>query len=239
MKKTIFPLALFLFFIFSIPSKTSAAPEGNSKQDQTVPGEIIVKYKIERINLGKKTGRTLAGALEGNPHLEKKDEIRNLNLYVLVSDQNITDVIASLEQDPGVEYAQPNYRKFLLATPNDPQYAKQWALRNIGQAINGASGTSGADIDAAAGWDKEDPLQANIIVADIDTGTSLSNTDTADNLWDGSACVDENGVAIAGGCPHHGWNYADNTNDPQDFEGHGSFTSGIMAAKTKRRKPIG
>ena len=77
-------------------------------------------------------------------------------------------------------------------------------------------------------------------MAVIDDGVAYSHPDLTDNMWDGSACVDENNVTVVGGCMH-GYNYdavGTDTNDPMpnDTDGngdnsHGTHIAGIIAAE--------
>src|SRR5207244_4227023 len=57
---------------------------------------------------------------------------------------SVAAALAAYRANPLVEYAEPDYRIHLQQTPNDPQYASQWDLNNVGQT----GGTADADIDA-------------------------------------------------------------------------------------------
>ena len=56
-----------------------------------------------------------------------------------------------------------------------------------------------------------------VLVAVIDTGVNYNHVDIADHLWDGG---DE--------FPHHGWDFANDDDDPMDDYGHGTHCAGIV-----------
>ncbi len=78
--------------------------------------------------------------------------------------------------------------------PNDPAFADQWALQNIGQVVNGKAGTSGADIRALEAWDIFSG-SSSIIVAIVATGVD-PHPEFADRLLQGHV------VPAAGGDPY-------------------------------------
>ena len=56
-----------------------------------------------------------------------------------------------------------------------------------------------------------------VLVAILDSGVDYEQVDLADHLWDGGTEF-----------PKHGYNFADNNNDPMDETGHGTHCSGII-----------
>lgn len=144
--------------------------------------------------------------------------------------------ITRLKQQTAVESVQPNYIYKPFINLNDPAYRNnQWYLDNNAQTILGAStpegnpGTAGLDINAEKAWDVASDC-SNVIVAVIDTGVNYNAVDLQNNVWDGSSCVNEHGISIAGGC-NHGYDYIDNDNDPMDFNGHGTLVAGVIGAE--------
>ena len=57
-----------------------------------------------------------------------------------------------------------------------------------------------------------------VVVAIIDTGVNYNHADLADHMWDGGLQY-----------PNHGYDYANNDNNPMDDNGHGSHCAGITA----------
>ena len=70
----------------------------------------------------------------------------------------VETISRSIAGNPGVEYAEPDRRKFRLLTPNDPQFPSQWHLTDYLGGIN-----------APAAWDITTGSSATV-VAVIDTG---------------------------------------------------------------------
>lgn len=56
-----------------------------------------------------------------------------------------------------------------------------------------------------------------VLVAVIDSGVNYNHADIADHLWDGGEEF-----------PHHGWDFANNDDDPMDDLGHGTHCAGIV-----------
>jgi subtilisin family serine protease len=56
-----------------------------------------------------------------------------------------------------------------------------------------------------------------VVVAVLDTGVNYNHVDLADNMW------------THPDFPFHGWNFTNNTNNPMDFQGHGTHCAGTVA----------
>jgi subtilisin family serine protease/uncharacterized protein YhfF len=145
-------------------------------------------------------------------------------------------VIAALERDPRVRYAEPNvtFRTDLL--PNDPSFSQLWGLENGGQSVNGVAGLADADIDAGAAWNVTTG-SASVTVGVIDTGVDYLHPDLAGNIWinpgeDCAGCrndgVDNDGNGYVD--DWHGWDFKNNDNDPLDDNGHGTHVAGTIGA---------
>src|SRR5262245_51783378 len=130
----------------------------------------------------------------------------------------------------GVKYAEPNYLIHVENTPNDPKYGDGtlWAMNNTGQS----GGTADADIDAPEAWDIATGT-SNTVVAVIDTGVDYNHPDLAANIWTnpgeiaGNGLDDDNNGYID---DIHGWDFANNDNNPMDDNGHGTHVAGTIGA---------
>ncbi|KKP58365.1 MAG: Peptidase, S8/S53 family, partial [Candidatus Moranbacteria bacterium GW2011_GWF1_34_10] len=129
-----------------------------------------------------------------------------------------------------VEFVEPNFKRELTFAPNDTYFPLQWPHINTGQTVDGAAGTSDADIDSTDAWDIESNSATDTIVAVIDDGVEHNHADLINNMWDGTSCVDDLGAVIVGGCPNHGWDYESLDNDPYGEE-HGTFIASIIAGE--------
>jgi len=123
--------------------------------------------------------------------------------------------IKSLRGDPMVEYAEPNFRVWAQATPNDEAYPLQWHYPLIGLP------------DA---WDTTTG-SAEVVVAVVDTGVLPTHPDLAGQLVDGYDFVSDPANAGDGGGIDP---------DPRDPGGsfgggagtfHGTHVAGTVAAR--------
>ena len=194
-----------------------------------VDGEVLVKFKEQKINLEQSSGRTKAMQFAVSKNLDKKEDIRKSNISVLkIKDsKTVEEKIAELKNDPSVEYVQPNFQYYpLTVNPN------LWGLHNTGQAVNGVFGTNDKDIDAPEAWAISEGEESNIVVAVIDSGVAYNHPDLQANMWDGSSCsgLDKNGISIGGGC-QHGYDYEDNDKIPlPTSSSHGTHIAGTIGA---------
>lgn len=161
--------------------------------------------------------------------LSRKIDQQGLIKIKIDPDKTVEQSIAEMNNDPAVEYAQPNYLYKLNATPNDPRYGQLWGLRNTAQTIataggpdspspTGNPGTAGRDMDLALAWDHITNCNS-VIVAVIDSGVNYNHEDLAANMWDGTPTY-----------PNHGYNFYDNNDDPMDLNGHGTHVSATIGA---------
>lgn len=203
------------------------------------PGEVLVKYKSSEINLDKTLGRAEAGIFEYTKKLKKVKESRrgNIALLKIKDNKSVKDKIEELEKDKRVEYAEPNYKRYPQAiSTNDTYKGNLWGLDNTGQNVNGYTGTSDADIDAPEAWNI-DSGSSDIIVAVIDDGVAYNHPDLANNMWDGSSCLDSSGSSL-GGCVH-GYDFEDSDKDPYPTDGsHGTYAAGVIAATRNNNQGI-
>lgn len=146
-------------------------------------------------------------------------------------DLDMNQLIQTLNANPLVEYAEPDFVYRLDYTfdgyidpadfiqngviPNDPVFPQQWALRNTGQ-INGVPG---ADISAPTAWEITTGSQ-EVIVAVFDSGIQFDHPDLVANMWqDAEGNFGRNFTTGQG-----------DINDTMDRGGHGTHVGGTIAA---------
>lgn len=129
-------------------------------------------------------------------------------------------VIKALRKRADVRYAEPNYIRRALATPNDQFFSYQWhyPLINLPQAWDAIGGLANAG--------------TNVTVAVIDTGVVLSHPDLAGRLVAGFDFISNPLMALDGDGPDV------NPDDPGDQNNggassfHGTHVAGTIAAAT-------
>lgn len=137
-------------------------------------------------------------------------------------------MIESYQQDPDVLYAEPDYQLRIAAIPDDPRFAEQWDLNNVGQD----GGTIDADIDAPEAWDLTTGTRSTI-VAVIDTGVDYLHPDLAPNMWTNDLEIEGDGIDNDGNGfidDIHGYDFFNNDGDPMDDNNHGTHVAGTIGA---------
>lgn len=250
-KKILF--GLFSLFFLSLGIRTSVYAierpaivkgiiDNKANNRPYVAGEVIVKFKEDKINLDSPFSltseiRKLIFDLTYSYETVKTLKNSNSLLLKIKKNQLIDEAINSLKSDPNVEYVEPNYyHQMESLNINDTYKDNLWGLDNSGQITLSPGitsiGTSGADIDMARAW-RLSTGTTEVIVAVIDSGVAYNHPDLIANMWDGTNCVNETGAAISGGCLHGYDFYASgggDTNPAPTSSGHGTHIAGTIAA---------
>ncbi|MDF3821545.1 S8 family serine peptidase [Leptospira sp. 96542] len=209
-----------------------------------LPGEVVIKFKkqIPDTDLLRQTSKL--GQITGV--LNTKGHFTTAKLF---ESETMEQGLARISKDPDVEFVEPRYLYYKQAdAPNDTDFSQLWGLRNNGQIVTNPSytanssndGTSGKDMNVLGGWDVTTSCTGDkAIVAVLDTGVTYTHEDLVGNMWSPSGgCVNQNGVTIGAGCPNHGWDFANNDNDPRDEEGHGTHVAMTIGAVGNNNKGI-
>lgn len=117
-----------------------------------------------------------------------------------------------------MEFAEPDYVAQVMAVPNDPLYAQQWALPKVG---------------APAAWDVTTG-DAAVPIAIIDSGIDLTHQEFAGRLWTNPGEVAGNGLDDDGNGKVddvHGWDFVAASGALTDDNGHGTQVAGVIGAK--------
>lgn len=115
----------------------------------------------------------------------------------------IIHAVEKLSVHPDVAFAEPDYRENLHIVPNDVLYRQLWGVRRIGAppAWNYTTGST------------------DVTVGVIDTGIDYRHQDIRKNMW---VSPDKR--------LRNGWNFAQNSNNPIDEDGHGTHVAGTIGA---------
>jgi len=224
-------------------SSFSKQTEQTSQRPTSVPGEVLVKFREHTINLRQVSGRNKAQQFANAQQLEKTRDIQRKNISVLRSNRNesVEEIVGRLQHDPTIEYIQPNFIYYPASIDTNDTYRDQmWALENTGQTMNGSiysggvvSGIADSDIDGNEAFAYSEG--SGVVVAVIDDGVAYNHPDLFVNMWDGSACLDENGNTL-GGCVH-GYDFAEEDGTPLPTDGsHGTHIAGTIVAEMNNGK---
>lgn len=228
-------------------TKTVPKPITVSRSVDEREPEVFVKFKsnVSLAEIRKITARY-------NDRVE--DKIETVRGLMAIDDLDNADPEKIAEQyrqmTDLVEYAEPNFVIKLddpqpvslknksendsSNIPNDPMFAEQWALNNIGQ--NG--GKEKADIAAVKAWEKTKGSK-KVVIAVLDTGVDYTHNDLVGNIWIRPENVppykdDELGVIN----DLYGFNADDNLSDPMDDNGHGTHCAGVIGAEGNNEEGI-
>ena len=204
--------------------------------------EVLVRFK-QGVSLD--TIRNIAS--RSNDRVE--DEIEAVNGLVAIDDLDDADPASIAEQyadlSDYVDYAEPNFdirlepqpnalssrdlvhREPGVSIPNDPQFAEQWALNNLGQD----GGKDRADIDALKAWGIS---QGNnkVVVAVLDSGVDYTHKDLVANMWMRPETVPQYTDDELGSFDDlNGYDADADIADPMDDNGHGTHCAGVIGAE--------
>ncbi|TLM80972.1 peptidase S8 [Pseudarthrobacter sp. NamE2] len=189
---------------------TFAVPANAAPSDSHVQGQIMVKFR---------DGRAAAGVLRQHG-LKEGPGIGSTGAHLItVPAGKELQLIEALNRNPAVEYAEPD--EVVTPATDDTHFGRQYALENVGQSftntkgdITVAEGTADADVDAPDAWAVTSG--SGIRVAVLDSGVDSDHEDISSKV-----------VARANFSSS-----ATKTGDPlaQDYYGHGTHVSGIVAA---------
>lgn len=226
-----------------------------------VQGEIVVKFKAGK---GKNFLANRANAQLG---LIGKRDVKlsygSISVLKVAENKSVESVISTLNQNPEIEFAEPNYiysvnpiksglgpvkkqlkspfTDFTASLPDDADFGKLWGLRNTGSnEPKGSAGIEGADVNALKAWDITKGSRA-VRIAVIDTGVDYNHVDLKSNMWVNSKEIagnriddDKNGYID----DVYGYDFANNDSDPMDGNGHGTHCSGTIGAVHNNRTGV-
>lgn len=205
-------------------------PSFEASEDQEFdPDKIIVKIEDDATQ-----GDLRELNRENGARIEEDLPRSDVNVVDLPRDLSVNEAVDTYEEDPDIEYAEPDYliEPVQTKSANDPYYSRLYGLDNTGQ--NG--GVIDADIDAPEAWGTTTG-SSGTIVAVIDTGTDISHPDLRGNIWKNTDEVPDNGkddddngyVDDVNGWDF--WNDDETVYDAGDGDKHGTHVAGTIAAE--------
>ncbi len=244
------PWILFLVFAaFSASSGLSQSVESNQAVET---GVILVQYELG-VSLGKAAYPSvleiqsieaafpfLGNLTEERAQLPSVQALKRI--YRVTYDADISPYQAArmIENNPGVRYAEPQYRSFIdpipaqmhqnqnppgnhnQPIPNDPMFLNEGYMEMM---------------EITKAWDVVKGEDGEVIIAIVDSGTDWEHPDLLENVWENPGEIPGNGIDDDGNGfvdDVHGWNFYNNTNDPKPLEEgpnfHGTAVAGAAVA---------
>ncbi|MCG3118724.1 MAG: Thermophilic serine proteinase [bacterium] len=213
----------WILAVLSLLTLIFSAQVKQEKKPEAVPGEFIVKWKT---TVAPQAADSLISSMS-TTQVKAFPEI-GVSLIKVPATGDVALLSNQLQNDPRIEYIEPNYIYRASGVPNDPQFSDLWGMNNTGQT----GGTNDADIDAPEAWDTQTGSDSTLIAV-IDTGVDYNHPDLAANVWTNPNEIPSNGIDD----DHngyvddiHGWDFANNDNDPMDDNLHGTHVAGTIGA---------
>jgi subtilisin family serine protease len=218
-------------FPVSSDAKRQAPQEINSqkrqRQQNFVPGEVLVQYRSESMARNKGAGMRIA-ALDGRilpvdvERTHGSDLLPGLRLAHVAPEETL-NAVQAFRQQPDVLYAEPNYILKADRTPNDPSFNQLYAPGLMGSPLawDTRTGSTGA---------------GRVVIGVIDQGIDFNHQDLSANIWINPAEIAGNGIDDDGNGftdDVRGFNFVNNngtTFSGSSLEDHASHVSGIAGA---------
>jgi len=194
---------------------------GNQKMSNyPILGKVADEYKVEAVY---------------HPFPKVKNSTF-VNTYQVNIDpeSDIDELIATLQADPNVEYAEKIPVETLFFDPNDPaeNAGEQWHL---------------ATMDALAAWDLS-LGDEDVVVAVVDDAVKITHEDLTNSKWVNPGEIAGNGIDDDDNGyidDINGWDVADNDNNPNPPStatasafSHGTHVAGLVGATTNNSKGV-
>ena len=215
-------------------------------KEKYVEGDAIVVYKKDNTIRSKKAAKNVVfdmhkdihvvGSYEFSDNVAKKSALRKTSfgssqgffVQKVHSDKLSTkELIAELEKDKAVAYAEPNYEIKTSGLTDDVYSDYQWSLQN--KKLN--NGIEDVDIQPEKEWAAAQTATKEAVIAIVDTGIDYTHEDLKDVMWQNPYKSSQ----LAG---TYGYDFVNQDNDPMDEDGHGTHCAGIANASANNKKGI-
>jgi len=222
----------FIFAILFAAALLLSSGYPAEKQDKNaVPGRIMIQ--LDQQSEGKMEELKLSFSYAGFEPLRCLSQEMNIWLCSFDRDTYMgEELLKELLSDKHIVKAQfDHYISTRDILPDDPSFAMQWALYNIGQT----GGVPDADIDATKAWEVSvntgtSMLGDTIVIAVIDDGFDLEHEDM--NFWKNHHEIPNNGIDDDSNGyidDYNGWNAYSGTGDIP-VRSHGTRVAGVAGA---------
>jgi subtilisin family serine protease len=193
-----------------------AQQPGAVPPDQYVSGEILIKFNPSTSN----NQRDGILASRGASRIRRFTAL-DIDQVRIPPGLNVASVVGAIRSAPEVLYAEPNYLRFAVASApsNDPFWLNDtlWGMQRV-------------QAQQAWGVSTGNP---SVVIANIDTGINYNHQDLAGNVWRNPLEIPANNIDDDGNGyidDVYGIDTYNHDSDPMDDRGHGTHTSGTLAA---------
>jgi len=150
--------------------RAAAFVDAASRKLEYLPGEVLVKFKD---GVSVEQEQRALDMSRGRPSVDSLEWAGTVAILRDATEPDPRQLAARLAAQPEVAYAEPNYIRHHLLTPNDTGYGpRQWNFQTI---------------DLPRAWDINPGAKSSVIVAIVDTGVTTVNQTFTTKTWNGSA----------------------------------------------------
>jgi serine protease len=202
----------------------------------SVDGSLIVKFKpgTGAAAIAAATRQVAGGTVD-------RSRWADFDIIDIPASADAERAAALLRERPEVEYAQPRYRNYAMARPNDPLYANQWNFPAI---------------DMERAWDIQPGATADVIVAVLDSGVAYRTATFRYNSQFDFSVVEDGPIYPALGvvdvpfaaAPELGesgsprfvapYDFIWNDDAPVDMDSHGTHVAGTIGQLTNNQRGV-
>lgn len=228
-KQMLLMVSLILFLALQALAQVSL-----KNKPRVIPGELVIKFKSDVVVTN------MLGSLSDAGIVNVTTTTRLSCIKGTVAPgRDFDQVVAQCRAQANVEYVEPNYRLYAIATPppvfpNDPDFSQLYGMHQ----------SNDNDIDAPEAWELTTG-SANIIVGVIDTGIDYDHEDLKTNIWlnpgESGGGKENNNIDDDGNGykdDYRGWNFIYKSNDPYDDNDHGTHCAGTVGGVGNNGKGV-
>jgi subtilisin family serine protease len=235
MRKCLSVCTCLIFSSLFFFSQIHAHSRLNEPTQQYADDQILVKYKAGLVADTDVIAEEIVRVPGARTESLNSRRRGGLQLVHLNNSISVDEAVRRANQDPRVEFAEPDYLVHTMETiPDDPIFTQMWGLSEAG-CLTCNPGSQTPNIDATRAWDITTGSD-DVVVVVLDTGAQLQHEDLAANAWVNPFEIPDNGIDDDGNGfvdDVNGWNFFDGTNrifrdNGQDF--HGTHVSGSIGA---------
>lgn len=195
-----------------------------SQQAQNVSGKIAQLQSLNAKTVAQGLGKML---LNKASQLGKDEDVEPDDMFFHYTEKKKKKLFGILGSSKPIKSALGGNDLFATAkeSAGEVEVKDQWGLKAIGFLPRN---------EEASAWNIIDGSQKNVIVAVIDSGLDTAHEDAPQYVWKNDNEIPGNGKDDDGNGyidDVNGWNFLSDNNDLIDYNGHGTFVAGIIAAK--------